>query len=72
GIAALFGARAWRTALAALPPAPPSGGPTPQPDPAWPTVSGTASWDPIPPVPSRRRGYPRRDDEKVSTRSWRA
>ena len=29
GIGALFGARAWRTALAALPPAPPSGGPGP-------------------------------------------
>jgi hypothetical protein len=33
GIAALFGARAWRTALAALPPAPPSGGPDYRPDP---------------------------------------
>ena len=73
GIAALFGARAWRVALTALPPAPPSGGPTPQPGPIWPATSGTASWDPIPPVDRpRRRGYPRRDDEKVSTRSWRA
>jgi hypothetical protein len=27
GIGAILGARAWRTALAALPPAPPSGGP---------------------------------------------
>ena len=72
GTAALLGARAWRTALAALPPAPPSGGPVAQPDPAWPTASGTAPWDPIPPVDKPRRGYPGRDDEKVSTRSWRA
>lgn len=71
GIAALFGARAWRMALAALPPAPPSGGPARQPDPVWPTASGTASWDPIPPV-SSRRAYPRPQDEKVSNRSWRA
>ncbi|HEX6381595.1 MAG TPA: hypothetical protein VF180_10165 [Acidimicrobiia bacterium] len=73
GIAALFGARAWRVALAAIPPAPPSGGPSPQPGPVWPATSGTASWDPIPPVDQpRRRGYPRRDDEKVSSRNWRA
>src|SRR5581483_10185447 len=71
GIGALFGAKAWRQALAALPPAPPSGGPTPQPGPAWPNPSGTASWDPIPKLPARR-GYPRpTDDEKVSTRTWR-
>jgi hypothetical protein len=71
GIGALLGARAWRLGLAALPPAPPSGGPSSQPGPAWPNTSGTASWDPIPPVPPRRRGYPRPKDEKVSTRSWR-
>ena len=35
GIGALLGARAWRVALAALPPAPPSGGPIdPVPTPA--------------------------------------
>ena len=77
GIGALLGARAWRLGLAALPPAPPAGGPGPrpqgQPDPAWPSTSGTASWDPMPPIPApRRRGYPRPDDEKVPTRSWRA
>ena len=71
GIAALFGARAWRAALAAHPPASRSGGPTPQPGPVWPDASGTATWDPIPPVPSRR-AYRGRDDEKVSTRNWRA
>jgi hypothetical protein len=38
GIGTLLGARAWRLALAALPPAPPSGGP----------------WDPAPPTPVRR------------------
>jgi hypothetical protein len=72
GFGALLGARAWRLGLAALPDAPPAGGPGPQPGPAWPTTSGTASWDPVPPVPSRRRGYPRPEDEKVSTRSWHA
>ena len=72
GIAALFGARAWRTALAALPPAPPSGGPVSRPDPVWSNDSGTASWDPIPPVDRPRRGYPRPQDEKVSSRNWRA
>ena len=75
GIGALLGARAWRLGLAALPPAPPAGGPgpLPQPDPAWPSTTGTASWDPLPPVNApRRRGYPRPEDERVSTRSWRA
>lgn len=72
GIAALFGARAWRTALAALPPAPPSGGPVSQPGPAWPAASGTATWDPIPPQKRTGRVYPGRDEEKVPTRNWRA
>jgi hypothetical protein len=78
GIAALLGARAWRLALAALPPAPPAGGPgsrpDPTPDPARPETSGTGSWDPMPPLRNRtgQRGYPRPDHEKVSTRSWRA
>lgn len=75
GIGALLGARAWRLGLAALPPAPPAGGPGPLPpaDPAWPSTSGTASWDPMPPVPTpRRRGYLRPDEERTSTRSWRA
>jgi hypothetical protein len=72
GIGALLGARAWRTALAALPAAPPSGGPAPQPGPVWPNTSGTASWDPIPPANRPRRAYPGSKDEKVSTRSWRA
>ncbi|MEW6474060.1 MAG: hypothetical protein AB1679_17550 [Actinomycetota bacterium] len=40
GIGALLGARAWRLGLAALPPAPPSGGPRPIPDPA-PSLSGS-------------------------------
>jgi hypothetical protein len=71
GIGALLGARAWRLAMAALPPAPPSGGPIPDPEPAWPSTSGTASWDPMPTATPRRRGYPRPEDEKVSTRSWR-
>lgn len=74
GVGALLGARAWRLAMAALPPAPPSGGPRqePVPGPAWPSTSGTGSWDPMPsPDTQRRRGYPRPDDEKVSTRSWR-
>ncbi|MCA1846773.1 MAG: hypothetical protein LC792_26985 [Actinobacteria bacterium] len=34
GVGALLGARAWRLALAALPPTPPSGGPQPRPRPA--------------------------------------
>lgn len=69
GIGALFGARAWRLALAALPPAPPSGGPgpsSPRPGAAWPDGSGTGSWDPIPPLPSRRPG-PRPDGDRVPT-----
>jgi hypothetical protein len=45
GIGALFGARAWRVALAALPPAPPSGGPVdpvPTPVAVSPGGAGTA------------------------------
>ena len=80
GIGALLGARAWRLALAALPPAPVAAGPgvspapgRPSPGTVWPELSGTASWDPVP-LPNRtpRRGYPKPDDEKVSTRNWRA
>ncbi|HEV7865800.1 MAG TPA: hypothetical protein VGR20_24100, partial [Acidimicrobiia bacterium] len=69
GIGALLGARAWRLALAALPPAPPSSGPgsrRPGSGPAWPDSSGTGSWDPIPPLPGRRP-LPRPDGERVPT-----
>lgn len=63
GIAALFGARAWRTALAALPGAPPSGGP------------GDAVPAPAAPIPAARPGDPyRRSRQPVgssSERSWR-
>ena len=55
GIGALLGARAWRLALAALPPAPPSGGPG-SPGPG----SRPGEWDPLPPSPARRPA-PRRD-----------
>lgn len=80
GIGALLGARAWRLALAALPPAPVAAGPGASPSPGrsrpgtvWPETSGTASWDPVP-LPNRppRRGYPKPDEEEVSTRNWRA
>ena len=71
GIGALLGARAWRLALAALPPAPPSGGPTSGPRRVWPNEPGSPSWDPMPSAPLRR-GYSRPEDEKVSTRNWRA
>jgi hypothetical protein len=56
GIGALLGARAWRTALAALPPAPPSGGPDyPGPDPNI-----------LPPEPYRRPRQP----VGTSGRTW--
>ena len=76
GVGALLGARAWRLAVAALPPAPVAAGPggapgagRPAPGTVWPETSGTPSWDPVP-LPSRppRRGYPNADEEKVSTR----
>jgi hypothetical protein len=73
GIGALLGARAWRQALAALPAAPPAGGPSPLGQP-WPSTSGTAAWDwDNEPLPTRtpRRGYARPEDEKVSSRTWR-
>lgn len=63
GIAALFGARAWRTALAALPSAPPSGGP------------GDAVPTPAATPPAARPADPaRRPRQLVGTssgRSWR-
>ncbi len=68
GIGALLGARAWRLALAALPSAPPSGGPgrpRPAPGPAWPDSSGPGSWDPIPSLPRYRA--PRRGRDRVPT-----
>jgi hypothetical protein len=58
GIGTLLGARAWRLALAALPPAPPSG------DPGRPS-RGT-EWDPAPPTPGRRP-VPGPADEPVRT-----
>jgi hypothetical protein len=64
GIGTLLGARAWRLALAALPPAPPSSGPGTGP--AWPDSSGTGVWDPLPPLPGRRP-VPRRPGERVPT-----
>ena len=73
GIGVLLGARAWRLALAALPPAPPSSGPGssgPGAGPAWPDSSGTGSWDPVPPLPGRRPS-PRRGD-RVPTPAGRA
>jgi hypothetical protein len=51
GIGALLGARAWRLALAALPPPPPSGGPGSPDRGSW--ERGTGSWDPVPPLPRR-------------------
>jgi len=66
GIGALLGARAWRLALAGLPPAPPSSGPGSSGGPrsTWPDASGTGSWDPVPPLPGRRP-IPRRGGERV-------
>jgi hypothetical protein len=66
GIGALLGARAWRLALAALPPAPPSSGPGSGPGTVWPETSGTGSWNPVPPLPGRRP-VPRRDRERQPT-----
>ena len=66
GVGALLGARAWRLALAALPPAPPSSGPGSGPGTVWPETSGTGSWDPVPPLPGRRP-VPRRDGERQPT-----
>jgi hypothetical protein len=50
GAGALLGARAWRLALAAVPPAPPSSGPGSGPD--GPGSPGTDA--PAPPFPGRR------------------
>ena len=61
GIGAILGARAWRVALAALPPAPPSGGPiNPVPTPAAMTPAARSA-DPFrrprQPVGSSGRGW---------------
>jgi hypothetical protein len=66
GIGALLGARAWRIALAALPPAPPSSGPGSGPGSVWPETSGTGSWDPVPQLPGRRPA-PRPGGERQPT-----
>lgn len=61
GVGALLGARAWRLALAALPPAPPSSGPGSGPgDPGSPR----REWPARPPFPGRRPA-PRRGGERV-------
>jgi hypothetical protein len=80
GIGALLGARAWGMGLAALPDAPPSGGPaSATPGPAgWhvpggrrpghadnPGIGGSP-WDPAPPSPGRRPA-PRPDGERLPT-----
>jgi len=62
GVGAILGARAWRLALAALPPAPPSSGPG-SVDPG--------SWQPQPPYPGRRP-TPRPDGDRVPTPAGRA
>ncbi|HVW35015.1 MAG TPA: hypothetical protein VHL53_20955 [Acidimicrobiia bacterium] len=66
GVGALIGARAWRLALAALPPAPPASGPGTDPRTGWTGTAarGTGSWDPIPPLPGRRPA-PRPEGEPV-------
>ena len=64
GIGLLLGSRAWRLALAALPPAPPSSGPGSGPGRPWPETAGTGSWDPVPRRPGRRPA-PRPDSERV-------
>ncbi len=64
GIGTLLGARAWRLTLAALPPAPPSGGPGSGSGPGRPS-RGT-EWDPAPPTPGRRP-EPRPDGERLPT-----
>ncbi|MCA1844786.1 MAG: hypothetical protein LC792_16645 [Actinobacteria bacterium] len=60
GIGGLLGARAWRLALAALPPAPPSGGPLPGPRPA-----------PLEPAARPGEPYGRPREPVGSTRTWR-
>ena len=67
GIGSLLGARAWRLALAALPPAPPSGGPDSFPG-SGPGGTGSrpGQWDPLPPSPGRRPA-PLPDDDRVPT-----
>jgi hypothetical protein len=71
GIGALLGARAWRTALAALPPAPPSGGPRfpSSPGPTFPEPAAVP--DPVPGRPSDPYGRPRQPVGTSSTRTWR-
>src|SRR5581483_6767819 len=66
GIGALLGARAWRLALAALPPAPPSSGPGSGPGRAWPETTGTGVWPPSRRSPGRRPA-PRPDGDPVPT-----
>ncbi|HZQ77671.1 MAG TPA: hypothetical protein VFE55_10100 [Acidimicrobiia bacterium] len=58
GVGALLGARAWRLAMAALPPAPPPSGPG-----SGPGSSGTG-WPTRPPLPGRRP-EPRRGGRRV-------
>ena len=75
GIGALLGARAWRLALAALPPAPPSSGPGSGPGQTWPETTGTGSWDPSRRFPGRRptpRPAPRPDGDRVPTPAGRS
>jgi hypothetical protein len=67
GVGALLGARAWRLALAALPPAPPSTGPGSGPD--GPGSLGTDA--PAPPFPGRRP-EPRRGGRRVPVPAGRA
>ena len=68
GIGALLGARAWRLALAAMPPAPPSSGPESGPgDPG----SRRREWPARPPFPGRRPA-PRRGGERVPVPAGRA
>jgi len=71
GIGALLGARAWRLALAALPPAPPSSGPGSGPGRTWPETTGTGSWDPAPRHPGRRPA-PHPDGERMPTPAGRS
>src|SRR5437588_10263230 len=71
GIGALLGARAWRLALAALPPAPPASGPGPGPGRTWPETTGTGSWDPAPRHPGRRPA-PHPDGERMPTPAGRS
>ena len=68
GIGTLLGARAWRLALAALPPLPPSGGPGgPGPGRGSPLPGSTGgAWAPAPPAPGRRP-VPRPDGDRVPT-----